>query len=93
MPKNRKELGTCHICGLEDLDACENSKTHRSSLEPDKLPCKLCSRNPEIKQNVSLTDFYSEQWTGMLENGRLNPTIEDPDPQVLHSFVNVQVRM
>lgn len=94
MPENKQRTKSCHDCGLEDLDACETKNIHRSSLEPDQLPCRACVRNPEA---IGWYDFYDEQWTGMLEDGKLNPFIEDPDPQeqgllrVFHTLVNRRV--
>jgi hypothetical protein len=98
MPEKRKQTQTCHNCGLEDEDACPH--IHRSSLERDQLPCNLCIRNPESEtvrkerlESLGWHDFYSEQWTGTIENGRLDPTIEDPDTnervllQVLHALI------
>lgn len=75
MPKNQKEAKSCHDCGLEDINACENSK-HRSS-RPLEVPCRFCLRNPESIGSYDFYDFYDEQWT---LNARRDPIIEDPTP-------------
>jgi hypothetical protein len=76
MPKNEKELRSCHDCGLEAFDDCETSKSHVPADET-MAPCKFCSRNPK---RVGWYDFYEEQWTLDVKG---NAIIEDPDPHAV----------
>lgn len=94
MPETKKEPQTCHLCGLEDFDACEDKSVHRPALEKGEAPCSVCARNPDMIGNKF--DFHDEQWTREFtaKHGLGECFIEDPDPQEqellknLHKIVN-----
>jgi hypothetical protein len=98
MPENRKELRSCHDCGLESLGDCENQNKH-IPVDENSPPCKFCTRNSYISENTrNLTDFFSEAWTlSHGADGHWSPLIEDANPveqdllRRLHALVNVQV--
>ena len=94
MLEKRKEAQNCHLCGLENFDACEDGSVHKPALEKNELPCASCARNPDVIGGRF--DFYDEQWTREFtaKNGLGKCFIEDPDPQEqellrnLHKIVN-----
>jgi hypothetical protein len=92
--KNEKEPKTCHECGLEDYDACEDTKPSTHMPDNENLaPCKYCVRNPKRPQQRWLADFHCEMWTRS-GDAEYTPEISDPDPnerallRTLHFFIN-----
>jgi hypothetical protein len=80
MAKTKKEELSCHDCGLEDIEACQDirARTHQSSM-PDELPCSACARNPE--QVGGKYDFYYENWTTIISNGKATAILEDENDE------------
>lgn len=94
MPEKRKEPRTCHDCGLEDLDSCEDQKPKKHLPDNENLaPCVYCVRNPKKCEELFVADFYCEMWTRSGDK-EYTPIIEDPDPdeqellRVLHLIIN-----
>ena len=92
MSKKEKEPKTCHECGLENWDACED--TTPSTHVPDNenfAPCVYCVRNPKSHKQRWIADFFSEMWTRDSDH---TPIIENPDSdecallRTLHLIVN-----
>ena len=97
MPETEKGTRTCHECGLEDIEACQEHKGHRSSMLTDE-PCKYCIWNLESDKHCWI-DFYSEGWTCECSADRGSTVdIEDPDQQdqnlliILHSIREAKER-
>jgi hypothetical protein len=75
MPEIRREVKSCHRCGVEAIDNCvaENKHIPFSETLP---PCKFCVRNKNRPKVSVIADFYDKMWT--LDTDR-TPIIEDPD--------------
>ena len=94
MSKKEKELKTCHECGLEDWDSCEDHtpSTHLPDNE-NLTPCMYCVSNSKRTQQRWIADFYCEMWTRSGDKD-YTPMIEDPDPdecallRTLHLIIN-----
>ena len=76
MPEKKKEVKSCHDCGLEAIDDCETEKRH-IPYDETLPPCRFCVRNSAKPLRAVTTDFYDEMW--ILESDK-TPIIEDPDP-------------
>jgi hypothetical protein len=75
MPKKSFKERTCHDCGLEAIDLCEESRKHFPA-EEFKLPCNCCVRNPLKMKTLWRADFYHEQWR---LDANKNPCFDDAD--------------
>ena len=97
MPKKEKETRTCHECGLEDWNACEDTTPSRHLPDNENLaPCRFCLRNPKRPQNRWTVNLYCETWTRSGDKD-FTAEISDPDPheqallRTLHLIVNESV--
>jgi hypothetical protein len=90
MPEKKKEVQSCHLCGVEAIDECEMHEGH-IPFDETLPPCVYCVRNASKRDAPVRMDFYDKMWT--LESDR-TPILEDPDPQeqkllkTLHAIVN-----
>jgi hypothetical protein len=79
MPQIKKEMKSCHDCGLESLGDCEENRVHRS-VDAKSPPCKFCVRN-RYSNAKTVTDFYSENWVLSLGlDGHYSPSFEEQNP-------------
>jgi hypothetical protein len=62
---------TCHDCGVEAFDQCENDGQH-IPYDEEKAPCKFCERN--LKSERIASDFYSQNW---ILDANKKPTFDD----------------
>jgi hypothetical protein len=57
--KPQKQPKTCHNCGLEAIDDCDNNGQHIPS-DGERAPCKFCERN--LTSETIASDFWNENW-------------------------------